>query len=125
MKAYELEINEIGEIAKIIERIAKAEYLKAVERDMVEDFGGRDSLLFLAGWRIGSSIASVEPTHPSLAASVSRSVYELAAGIEVEDRQFEDAYREFDEKLEAWLQEDSEKECDCPKCRAKREAEEE
>lgn len=124
MKAFELDINEIGEIAKLIERIAKVEYLTSVEKDMVEGFDGRDSLLFLAGWRIGSSIASVDPTHPSIAAKTSRSVYELAAGIEVEDGQFEDAYKEFVEKLEAWLEEDSEKECDCPKCRAEREAEE-
>lgn len=122
MKAFELNFDELGQITKAIELMAKTEYIKAVEKEMFEQLEGKDALMFMAGWHFGSTVACVEPTAPAIAASASVSVFEIASETDAEGKDFNEAFNEFADKLAKWLEEEVYEECDCPKCRAKREA---
>lgn len=122
MKAFELNFDELGEITKAIEMLAKSEYIKAIENEMIERLEGKDALMFMAGWHFGSTVACIKPTEPAIAASASVSACKLASETDAEGKDFNEAFNEFADKLAKWLVERVYEECDCPKCRAKREA---
>ena len=130
MKIIEANINDIDNIGETLKAIIKSQYLKEIITDLVEDerYHNPYGLMFLVGVHRGSALASAEMGPFDTVAQVAASDFSLAteAADKLGDEDFIEYYIDLGRARHDALKKIAEEDrCDCPECRAKREAEKE
>lgn len=129
MKIIEANINDLDNIGETLKKIIKAQYLKEIISDLVEDerYHNAYGLMFLVGVHMGGALASAEIGPFDTVMKVAASDFNLAkeAAEKLGDEDFVDAFINLGRARGDAIREQIGDECDCEVCRAKREAEEE
>lgn len=118
-----------GGIGSEIERIVRVEYSNNVMDRVFNcaDVNGPESVMFMAGMEACRTMFLLDVTSPKVAAEATMLFYDAARkeSREMEGRSVKDAMTAVINIVAEACEEkaNGDKECDCPKCRAEREAE--
>ena len=117
-----------GSIGSEIERLVRTEWSNGVVSRILDfdDVSGPEGVMFMAGVEAAMMMLLLDMNSPKVAAEASMLFYDAAwkESREMEGRSVEDALTAvIDAVAEAAKDKAGDKECDCPECRAKREAE--
>lgn len=129
MKIIEANINDLDNIGKTLKAIVAADKFKRALADLVEDerYHSADGLMFLSGLHLGYTFGVMGSNPHDVVVELSNLDFKIA-GIAKEalgEYEFETVFSSAAGAFEETIKESLDIECDCPECRAKREAEEE